>query len=375
MAGKIWIGAARPLGLGALEAGAARLGCDPAALRAVVSVEASGRWYRRDGTLARRFEPHHLPPAMRADLGFSGGWRAALALGAGQRAAMFSRAYAADPEAAAMASSWGGPQMMGFNAGACGYPSAVAMVEAMADDAGAQLGGMVKFIEARGAGGALRGRDWVAFARLYNGTGQPETYAGKMAAAWEAAKLDGAAVSFGADPAPEVLREGSRGASVIEAQRALGIKADGIFGAETTRAVRWFQDARGLPTDGVIGARTWAALRQAVRKVDRADPGTRARGEAEGARVGKIPPGAPIPRPRLQSDRVEVAARVVRDLSGVAGGASAALRGVGEAVGDLPPALLWTLGGGAAVALAACGIAAAVALSRRMLRRSPAAGP
>jgi hypothetical protein len=374
MAGKIWIGAARPLGLGALEAGAARLGCDPAALRAVVSVEASGRWYCRDGTLARRFEPHHLPPEMRAHLGFSGGWRAALALGAGQRAAMFARAYAADPEAAAMASSWGGPQMMGFNAGACGYPSAVAMVEAMADDAGAQLGAMLAFIEVRGAAGALRGRDWVAFARLYNGTGQPGTYAAKMAAAWEAARLEDAAQAAGLGASPEVLRKGDVGPSVAEAQRALGILDDGQFGDKTARAVYWFQHARSLPTDGVIGARTWAALRQVAREVDRGDPASRARGEAEGARVGEVPSGAPIPRPRVQADRVEVGARAVRDAAGAAGAASTALRGVGGALGDLPPAILWALGVGAGVALAACGVAAAVALSRRMLRRLPQAG-
>lgn len=35
---------------------------------------------------------------------------------------------------------------------------------------------------------------------------------------------------------------------------------DGYYGAETYRAVRFFQSRNGLPVDGVVGPRTWAAL-------------------------------------------------------------------------------------------------------------------
>jgi peptidoglycan hydrolase-like protein with peptidoglycan-binding domain len=56
------------------------------------------------------------------------------------------------------------------------------------------------------------------------------------------------------------LRSGSRGAGVAAAQRALGIAADGVFGAQTTKAVRAFQRAHGLVVDGRIGPQTRAAL-------------------------------------------------------------------------------------------------------------------
>ena len=65
------------------------------------------------------------------------------------------------------------------------------------------------------------------------------------------------------------LRRGSRGEQVKLLQEALNetpagagmdLKADGIFGAETEKAVRQFQADHGLTVDGVVGRKTWAAL-------------------------------------------------------------------------------------------------------------------
>ena len=52
----------------------------------------------------------------------------------------------------------------------------------------------------------------------------------------------------------------SAGVSVAALQRALGIRADGIYGPRTRRAVRRFQRAHGLVVDGIAGPRTLAAL-------------------------------------------------------------------------------------------------------------------
>ena len=53
-----------------------------------------------------------------------------------------------------------------------------------------------------------------------------------------------------------VLKNGSRGASVLRLQTALGISADGIFGNDTEAALRKWQAANGLVADGIAGPAT-----------------------------------------------------------------------------------------------------------------------
>ncbi len=66
--------------------------------------------------------------------------------------------------------------------------------------------------------------------------------------------------------AQPVIRKGSKGDAVSTAQTNLNLRGyevgnvDGIFGAKTDRAVRWYQGDRGLTVDGTIGPRTWARL-------------------------------------------------------------------------------------------------------------------
>lgn len=62
------------------------------------------------------------------------------------------------------------------------------------------------------------------------------------------------------DPRRAMLRRGDHGASVIELQQKLGIKADGVFGPATDAAVRAFQARKGLAADGLVGPATWRAL-------------------------------------------------------------------------------------------------------------------
>ena len=63
----------------------------------------------------------------------------------------------------------------------------------------------------------------------------------------------------------QVLKVGSRGASVAALQRALGVAADGVFGPQTRRAVRRFQRRKGLAVDGIAGLQTLRALGITVR--------------------------------------------------------------------------------------------------------------
>ncbi len=68
------------------------------------------------------------------------------------------------------------------------------------------------------------------------------------------------------NPSANILRRGSRNSAVLFLQKLLLsylypiTSLDGIFGAETERAVRAFQTENGLSTDGVVGRNTWNTL-------------------------------------------------------------------------------------------------------------------
>lgn len=57
-----------------------------------------------------------------------------------------------------------------------------------------------------------------------------------------------------------LLTTGSRGRHVAALQRALGLPADGVYGARTETAVRAFQARHGLPADNVVGPQTRGAI-------------------------------------------------------------------------------------------------------------------
>ena len=68
------------------------------------------------------------------------------------------------------------------------------------------------------------------------------------------------------NPSSETLKRGSRTSAVLFLQRLLLSylypisSLDGVFGPETERAVRAFQQENGLTVDGVVGKNTWNAL-------------------------------------------------------------------------------------------------------------------
>lgn len=57
-----------------------------------------------------------------------------------------------------------------------------------------------------------------------------------------------------------ILRLNSRGDAVKDAQQALEIAIDGIFGPVTDAAVRAFQLEQQITVDGIIGPVTWERL-------------------------------------------------------------------------------------------------------------------
>lgn len=173
------------------------LGVEERAVKAIAAVESSGRgFWTIDGQQKPviRLEAHwfgkltgyvyndsHPQISCRA-------WTPALAArtpaGAWEQ---FDQAAALDEGAAIQATSWGAYQIMGFHWKALGYACPQAMREAMDTDQG-QLEAFVAFVKADPVlTDALRRHDWHQFAGRYNGMGQVDSYAGRMARAYEAA--------------------------------------------------------------------------------------------------------------------------------------------------------------------------------------------
>jgi peptidoglycan hydrolase-like protein with peptidoglycan-binding domain len=59
---------------------------------------------------------------------------------------------------------------------------------------------------------------------------------------------------------PGVLRNGSRGKSVILVQEKVRVEPDGWYGRKTTQAVRKYQQNNKLYNDGVVGPNTWKSM-------------------------------------------------------------------------------------------------------------------
>jgi GH25 family lysozyme M1 (1,4-beta-N-acetylmuramidase) len=56
------------------------------------------------------------------------------------------------------------------------------------------------------------------------------------------------------------IKVGSRGIDVQRIQRAVGVNPDGIFGPQTTAAVKAYQGRHHLIQDGIVGPQTWNTL-------------------------------------------------------------------------------------------------------------------
>ncbi len=90
------------------------------------------------------------------------------------------------------------------------------------------------------------------------------------------------------------LDRGDRGADVRDLQQALGVRADGIFGPQTDRAVRAFQKRNGLQVDGIAGPVTLRTLGLF--------PGA---GSSEGASSGSQGTATPSEEPAVEKQTAE----------------------------------------------------------------------
>jgi hypothetical protein len=150
------------------DAGIAKLakefGYEIAAVKAVIEVESGGSGFdSKTGKILIQFEPHIFKRYTKRviDNGVdvqSKEWEA------------FNEAWKIDKEATMLSTSFGLPQVMGFNHKAAGFKTVGEMVDAFKTGEEAQVRGMLNFIKSnRHLHKAIKGKDWKLFAYYYNG--------------------------------------------------------------------------------------------------------------------------------------------------------------------------------------------------------------
>lgn len=253
-------GPATPLTDSDIEAAAASIGCQVAAVRAVIDVESRGG-FLTDGRPKILFERHYFSRITNRKFDGShpdishgkwGGYK-----GGASEYDRLHRAINLDRSAALRSASWGAFQIMGDNFKLAGHNDVEGFVAAMVAGSAGHLKAFVSFVKKTGLADELIRLDWAGFARGYNGPGyKANRYDEKMAAAYLIHSRGGAHVD---NPLP-VLRMGDKGEDVKRLQAALGLNSDGDFGPNTKKAVIALQKKHGLYADGIVGKQTWGLL-------------------------------------------------------------------------------------------------------------------
>lgn len=161
---------------------AARLQVAPAALKAVLAVEASGSGFMKDGRVKVNYEPHQMYRQLKKNFSKQRAddeWAKhpdLISRVPGHRRSLddedkdMDRATLIDRQSALESASWGLPQIMGYHWRTIGMSGIQEFVNMMYKGEAGQLDVMVRFIEAdRALHLALGRQDWAGFARIYNG--------------------------------------------------------------------------------------------------------------------------------------------------------------------------------------------------------------
>ena len=166
----------------AIEAAAALLGVEVAAIMAVNRIEAAGRGFLADGRIKILFERHifYRELTKKHSTATADKWAAEAPhicnkapggyKGGTAEYPRFSRAFGIDADCAMKSCSWGAYQIMGFNHRQAGFKTVGEMVDALKTGENAQIMAFANFIKAdKALHQALVKKDWPDFARRYNG--------------------------------------------------------------------------------------------------------------------------------------------------------------------------------------------------------------
>lgn len=160
---------------------AARVGIPVETALAVFLVESKSAYDPATGLVIIRFEPHIFARQAGQTISYQRG---------GQRAEWdnLERAYRVNPEAALLATSYGLPQLMGFNWQVTGHLGVREMVLAFQRSSEEQVAGFFAFIVKNQLVAPILQGDWQGFTRRYNGPGNVQVYSGKLVRALKVVK-------------------------------------------------------------------------------------------------------------------------------------------------------------------------------------------
>ncbi|MFN8296751.1 MAG: N-acetylmuramidase family protein [Chitinophagales bacterium] len=168
---------------------AAAIGCEVAAIKAVAEVESRQSGFYSNGDPVILFERHIF--SKRTNRAFdkthpnisnpvAGGYGATET-----QHARLNEAIKLNREAALMSASWGKFQIMGFNYALAGFNTLQDFINAMYNSERNQLLAFVNYVKHSSLDDELRSKDWVNFARRYNGPDyKKNNYDTKLAAAY-----------------------------------------------------------------------------------------------------------------------------------------------------------------------------------------------
>jgi len=168
---------------------------EPAALRAVIAVEAAGSGFDKQGRPKILFEPHifhrllsgdERQTAIDAGIAYPKWGMQPYPKGSDAQYARLEAASEINQSVALKSASWGMGQIMGSNHNLAGYGDVETFVFACMDSEAKHVAMMISFIKNAKLLGAIQNLDWAAFARGYNGPAYAKNqYDVKLAAAYE----------------------------------------------------------------------------------------------------------------------------------------------------------------------------------------------
>ncbi|HRP11261.1 MAG TPA: N-acetylmuramidase domain-containing protein [Terricaulis sp.] len=186
-------GSRAPLTAADFASVAAELGCEPAAVQAVVEVESGSLGaFGADGRPIILYEPHIFSrrterryDASHPNISYRTWDASKYPRAQADRWEQLRQAYALSPQDAVASASWGKFQIMGFNHAACGFADPKSFVADMCRSEVQQLKAFAAFVRSNNLADELQRKDWDGFAAGYNGTGQVERYGRLMREAYQ----------------------------------------------------------------------------------------------------------------------------------------------------------------------------------------------